>query len=100
MTETRAERYSLKKHPELYYLGDNKYHICPECNRQWQCETAMNYGVCGDSEHIETCYQCKNITWLKAKYIQTLPKFIVEQLVKSHKEAKQKAKLMGALVWD
>jgi hypothetical protein len=90
------DAYNLKKHPELFYLTDNSFHVCPECFERWACETIQNYKTCDHSEFIEVCYKCKKQNF-KQKDLGKLPEFIAKQLIKTHEEAKAYARSLGSV---
>ena len=96
--ESRADAFNLQKHPELFYLGNEEFHICTECLRLWECETIQNYGSHDHSEQVEKCYECLEITYSKAKYVNpNLPKWIIKKLIIAHLERKALARSRGAV---
>ena len=80
------EQYNLRKHPELFYLGENSFHVCPICCNRWACETILNYGIHDQSELIEDCYEC-NKSNTNQKNLGILPRFIVNALIESNDSA-------------
>ena len=89
------QAYNLRKHPELFYLGDNTFHVCPKCNIKWECLTIQNYGNHDQSEFIDICYKCKKAN-IKQNNLGKLPRFIVRALIKSNSELKAYAKSLEA----
>lgn len=89
--ENGSDLYNLRKHPELFYLGDCKFHVCPKCLKGWYCETIINYGVHDQSETVEVCYKCSGNKNKKFKVDKNLPEFIVKALIESNKDAHRHA---------
>ena len=83
-----SDLYNLRKHPELFYLGDQKFHVCPICLKRWYCETIINYGVHDMSESVEVCYKCSGNNNSKMIVDHDLPEWIVKKLIESHEDAK------------
>ena len=84
------QAYNLRKHPELFYLGDNTFHVCPKCGVRWECLTIQNYGIHDYSEFIDICYECVKVK-TPQNNLGVLPRFIVKQLIKTNNENKKYA---------
>jgi hypothetical protein len=102
MNTVESDRYNLQKHPELFYLSDNRFHICTQCFKMWKCLTIQNYGVHDHSELVEKCYECENVTYAKSEYVkpyldEDIWKKMLTQLVISHLENKRYARSRGAI---
>jgi hypothetical protein len=83
-----SDQFNLRKHPELFYLGDQKFHVCPICLKRWYCETIINYGFHDMSESVEVCYNCSGVENQVMIVDPSLPEWIVKKLIESHEDAK------------